>query len=768
MRLLFTITALLAFPYLFQAREIKGKVLDETGSPVEFVNVVIMKDSTYVDGKTTDAAGMFIFENADSTADMARITMTGYDAITTDIPADGNLSTLTLSPSSVMLGEIVVKANRPLTRVKGNALVTNVENSVLATAGSADDVLKNIPMVTGANGNFSVFGRGDAIIYINGRLVRSSDEVGQLSSGDIKEIQVINNPGAQYGANVNAVIRIVTKKPVGEGFSVSAYTDNIYNKWFTTKEQLNLKYRTGGLEIFGMGYFSHGKNYDDEYAVTTSYGKSLLEMISDQSVSTTQTNITGKIGFNYQFNENHSIGTYYQHDYNRGHHFGHYLNDITENSELSESSVSDLKGWFKALPCNSANIYYNGTVGKFTFDFNGDYMQTKDNDRSYQYEQNKFSDDRNVTTFNTTRNQLFAEKASVSYELPKGNILIGEEYTNSRSRNDFRNPENILNSELTDVRESNMGIFAEISQTFGKFSATAGVRYEHVKSDYYLNDILVDGQSKTYNNLFPSANITYSPGDFKFSLSYSNRISRPTYNNLTGNYFYVNSMLYTRGNPYLKPAKRQDFTAQASWKYITLSAQYTYTKDVITQIYEPYEDNEKINVFTVTNMPDQKLFSIYLNASPVFGIYHPSLSLGMQKQWFGINYRDQYLKLGSPIFTIQMQNTFTLPKDWFIEASFWWRSRGDWKNWSYTHTQSTVNLRVYKMFLDKSLSVYLSVNDIFNGMLYHADIYSGNVKMQSNVNNHGRNVELTIRYNFNTTKSRYKGTGAGLSEKDRF
>lgn len=227
-------------------------------------------------------------------------------------------------------------------------------------------------------------------------------------------------------------------------------------------------------------------------------------------------------------------------------------------------------------------------------------------------------------------------------------------------------------------------------------------------------------------------------------------------------------MVYTRGNPYLKPARRQDFTAQASWKYITLSAQYTYTKDVITQIYEPYEGNERINVFTVTNMPNQKLFSLYLNASPVFGVYHPSLSLGMQKQWFGINYRDSYLKLGSPVFTIQLQNTFTLPDDWFIEASLWWRSRGNWKNWSYTHTQSAVNLRVYKMFLDKSLTVYLGINDIFNGMLYHADMYSGNVRMQSDVNNHGRNVELTLRYNLNTSKSRYKGTGAGQTEKNRF
>ncbi len=86
---------------------------------------------------------------------------------------------------------------------------------------------------------------------------------------------------------------------------------------------------------------------------------------------------------------------------------------------------------------------------------------------------------------------------------------------------------------MTGLRESNIGVFAEVSQTFGRFSATAGVRYEHVKSDYYLTDRLVDGQSKTYNNLFPSANITYTPGDFRFSLSYSNRISRPTYNNLT-------------------------------------------------------------------------------------------------------------------------------------------------------------------------------------------------------------------------------------------
>lgn len=757
-----------AVAFICSARNVSGVVTDERKNPLALVNVVLLNDSTFIEGTVTDDRGAFLLENADASANIVRIKMIGYEELVLPIPADGNLSTLSLSPSAMKLGEVVVKGDVPTTKVKGNALVTRIENSILATAGSANDVLKNIPMVTGDDGNFSVFGRGNAIIYINGRLIRSANDIGMLSSRDIKEIQVITNPGARYGADVNAVIRIVTKRPAGDGFSITASTENRYNKYLTTEEGVNLKYRTRGLEIFGTGYFSYGKKYHDEHSVFTNYGKSVLESTSYLSFPYKQTDITGKIGFNYQFNKNHSIGAYYRHDYNKNIEEGYSMAEITENGVLSESSFSDYKDWFKTLPGHSANLYYVGTAGKFTFDFNGDYMQSKSNDRSLHHEQNRFSDNRDVTTFNTTRNRLFAEKATVSYDLPKGNILIGEEYTDSRSRNDFSNPENILSSELSDVREKNIGLFAEISHTFGKFSATAGVRYEHVKSDCYQNNRLMQEQSRTYNNLFPSANVSWSPGDFGFSLSYSNRITRPSYSSLSGNYFYSNSIRYIRGNPYLKPEKRQEFSAMASWKYITLSAQYTYSKDVITQVNEPYEGNERISVFTNTNTPNLKKFALFLNASPRFGIYRPSLSLSMWKQWFGINYRDRYMKFDSPFCSIQLRNTFILPHDWVIEASLWWRSHGDSRNWIYTHTLSSVDVRVYKMFLDKSLTVYLSANDIFNGMVNHADTYSGNIRMQTNVNNHQRHIRLSVRYNFNTTRSRYKGKGAGQSEKNRF
>ena len=106
------------------ARDIKGLLIDETGQPTSFVNVVLMTDSTFIDGKVTDDNGMFIFENADSLANKVKITMIGYEDMMLPIPADGNYNTITLKPSAVMLGEVVVKGDLPSTRIKGNTLVT--------------------------------------------------------------------------------------------------------------------------------------------------------------------------------------------------------------------------------------------------------------------------------------------------------------------------------------------------------------------------------------------------------------------------------------------------------------------------------------------------------------------------------------------------------------------------------------------------------------------------------------------------------------------
>lgn len=232
------------------SRDIKGRILGENDEPLDFVNVVLYCDSSYIAGGISNADGKFSI-SADTERDLtAKISFVGYETLVENVPQSGDMGILTLHPSSVELSEVVVKATRPATIMKGNALVTNVEDSSLAFAGTANDVLVRVPMVVENDGTLEVFGKGAPAIYINGRKVNDFQELSQLNSGDIRNVEVITNPGSAYAADVKSVIRIRTKPPKGDGFSGIFRTDNGFQHYFRTGNSLDLKYRTGGLEIF--------------------------------------------------------------------------------------------------------------------------------------------------------------------------------------------------------------------------------------------------------------------------------------------------------------------------------------------------------------------------------------------------------------------------------------------------------------------------------------------------------------------------------------
>ena len=53
-----------------------------------------------------------------------------------------------MASDAQLLGEVVVKGDLPVTRVKGDALVTSVAGTLLEKAGTAEDWLDKIPNVT--------------------------------------------------------------------------------------------------------------------------------------------------------------------------------------------------------------------------------------------------------------------------------------------------------------------------------------------------------------------------------------------------------------------------------------------------------------------------------------------------------------------------------------------------------------------------------------------------------------------------------------------
>ena len=202
---LFMLTAVI-LPVSLSAQTVSGKLIDENSQPLPYANVVLLSlpDSTFVSGTISGEDGSFTLE-ATSENQIIQISSLGYKTVYKSI-SPANIGIVQLASDAQMLGEVVVKAYLPVIRVKGDAMVTNVENSVLSKAGSANDVLTKIPGITKKQDAFEVFGKGTPLIYINGRKLHDLSELEQLNSDDIKSVEVIRNPGSRYDATVKAVV----------------------------------------------------------------------------------------------------------------------------------------------------------------------------------------------------------------------------------------------------------------------------------------------------------------------------------------------------------------------------------------------------------------------------------------------------------------------------------------------------------------------------------------------------------------------------------
>ena len=750
-------------------REITGKTVGENESPTGFVNVVLYSDSTYVAGTVTDQAGKFSISTSVDGNLTVRMSSVGYETISLPVPVSGNLGVVRLTPCASELGEVVVRASRPATTMKGNALVTDVEGSPLAIAGTANDVLAHVPMVVDNSGKLEVFGKGEPEIYINGRKVNDLQELAQLNSQDMKNVSVITNPGAAYAANVKSVILIRTKPPKGDGFSGTVRTDNGFQHYFRTGNSIDLKYRTRGLEIFANYGWWHGNNRDDRTndmtTVTASgtYNQS-FRTIGKQSYN----DMTGKLGFSFMFNDRHSIGAYYQNSWNRHHTTGTIPSEVWLNGTLLDRYNSDLNNRFTALPCHNINMYYNGTVGRFNLDFNADYLWNKNRETAFSDELSEMGDERNVSTTSINRNRMFAEKLVVSHPLWQGQIRFGEEYTNTRTTNLFTANIPEVSDADNRVDESNIAAFVEFGRQFGRFNVGVGLRYEHVKFDYYEMGEHRDGQSKTYDNLFPSLNVATQIGKVRMGLNYSGKTVRPSYGQLDGAVSYINRLTYETGNPYLKPTEIQTVEYMAQWRQFFAQLSYIYFKDGVYHITEPYGVDGEATIIRTANLDHRHYLQAFVGGQFKVGAWQPRVNVGMMKQWLTLSVKGKAMKMNTPGFLFQWQNAIHLPFDIWLNVDAQLMTHLWDNNMKLTNTPWYVNAKIYKGFFDNAFSITLEAKDLFDTSRNEGAFYNDAVQLVQKNFTPGRSVMLTLQYRFNTTRDRYRGTGAGNSEKSRF
>ena len=753
-----------------------GHVVDESGNPIEFANISLHsatetpnddKNSTYfINGGVSNENGDFVIPCKAQRITL-KVSYVGYKTVERNVGV-GNIGTITLQPETYAVNGVVVKGEIPQYKMMNGGMTVDVQHSLLHDVGNADELLSMIPLVKAKDGKFEVLAKGEPEIYINNKKVRNMSDLKQLKSTDIKSVDVITAPGAQYNAEVNAVIRIRTLKPQGDGLSLMATSQTWRNNKWNNYDDLTLKYRTGGLEAFvnvalDNGHYSNDQTIEQELHIS----KDLFNAHAELPVRSSWTEVQYQAGLSYDFNTDHSVGLSFSSQKNLYNRFTsdmkqHYLKNGAFDGDVR--LTTDLREQDK--PVWELNSYYVGKVGKLGIDLNATVLRRESKDENNQQEMSQEYGNRSITTLTNEDRKMIAAKLVLTYPLWKGVLTGGSEGTSTISRGGNVNLEYIIPESNNEMQERNIAGFVEYELPLGEWRLNAGLRYEHVSTDYTSFGITQEEPSRTYNDWFPNLSAAWQKGKWGAQLSYSKRITRPPYQMLTSMIVYDSRILYEGGNPLLRPSVRQSVDFNLTYSWLTFVTGFTRENDFFTHVGNVYDAEKDIAIFQPDNFDHQDRVYATLVASPKLGFWQPQATLHYYQQMFDAEKYGAPKKLNKPEFSFDLKSWFVIDSATkaLVQASY--TGSNHW-GFMYRGSSFMINARLQKSFLKGSLNATLFANDIFRTAKNDVTTYYAIGQTAQDVYTYTQAVGLTLSYNFNVTGSKYKGTGAGNDEKSR-
>ena len=742
-----------------------GHIVDESGKPIEFANISLHNEG-FINGGVSNENGDFVIPCKAQHITL-KVSYIGYKTVERNVSV-GNVGTITLQPETYMVKGVEIKGEIPQYKMASGGMTVDVQHSILHDVGTADDLLSMLPLIQRRNGKFEVLAKGEPEIYINNKKVRDPIELKQLKSVDVKSVDIITAPGARYNAEVNAVIRIKTLKPQGEGFSMMVTSDTWKNNKWNNYSDLTLKYRTGGLEAFANvaldnGHYSNDQDIDQELHIT----KDLFNVHAELPVRSSWTQLQYKAGLSYDFNADHSIGLSFSSQKNL---YNRFSSDMTQQylkNGVFDGNVrllTDIREEDK--PVWELNGYYVGKAGKLGIDLNATVLRHESEDHNNQQELSEELGNRTITTLTKDKNTMVAGKLVLDYPVWKGVLSGGSEVSSTESQGHNLNQENIIPESDTEMKEKNIAGFAEYDLQLGQWHLNAGLRFEHVSADYTSFGIRQEEPSRTYNDWFPNLSAAWQKGKWGAQLSYSKRITRPPYNMLTSMVVYDSRILYEGGNPLLRPSVRHSIDFNLTYSWLTFITGFTRENDFFTHVGNIYDEQNEIAIFQPDNFDHQDRVYATLVASPKLGFWQPQATLHYYQQMFDAEKYGAPKKLNKPEFSFNLNSWFVVGETAKALLQVNYTGSNHW-GFMYRGSNFMVNARLQKSFLKGQLSATLYANDIFRTAKTKVTTYYAIGQTAQDYYTYTQCVGLTLSYNFNASSSKYRGTGAGNEEKGR-
>ena len=746
-------------------RHLTGTIIDEQGQPVAYANIAVLNpaDSTLIAGGVSNESGVFVVP-IDQPNILARISYVGYKTVYKQCD-NTELGTIRMQPETHTLKGVTVKGQRLLYTATDRGIQVSILGTPLEQFGSVSEMLSHLPLMMS---NGEVAGHGKPEIYINNKKVRNEDELNRLRADEILSAEIITNPGVEYGAEVTSVIRLKTVRKTGEGWSGNFSAAYRQGKEYYANGNAALNYRTrNGMDFFARGFLTSNNQIVTATAEDQLQASSTWDFKKDATFLNRYNYYFADLGWNWEISEKHSLGLTYT--------ANNYITDATGSIETDEEvwrdshfleaetnkTVTSLKPRME----HAVNAYYVGEIGKWKLDFSADYY----GGHSESDMEGGTVGEKGVSSKTLTKNNLLAEKLVVSAPFPLGSLTFGEEVANVDRTSDFTqsgfSADNSVHQQTT-----TWSLFVNYTLQMKKLSLNAGLRWQNEHNDYETNGRKDAEQSPDYHVLIPRLSLTYRTEQWTNTFSYQCFRRNPAYSTLSTAINYRSKYEYQTGNPYLRPTTTHHVSWTTNYRWIHAELYYQYIKNINHSFQVAYDDTDHPGVILDDrrNVPKSQNYGLEINVTPKIGIWQMNYSadfyfnnrdleaIGIKHKWNGLG---TYFNL---------DNTLSLPRDWLLNIKMELTPYNE-QGCSQTKTTGGINLRLSRQLLkDKSLSIAVLANDIFHTRYLEMTAYGGiNVRTQFKEYRDGRRIGIDLSWKFNATKSRYKGSHAGQSERNR-
>lgn len=148
------------------------------------------------------------------------------------------------------LDTVHVTARRPIIKTEGSKDIVHVKGSYLGKLGNLGNMLVATPGISTVGPNmYEVVGKGAPKYYVDGREVTSQDIFKTIKSSNIDRIEIEREPGGKYPAGTNAVINIITIRPLTDRISLDLYNTATFKRKVSDNPSFEFKANKRSMDI---------------------------------------------------------------------------------------------------------------------------------------------------------------------------------------------------------------------------------------------------------------------------------------------------------------------------------------------------------------------------------------------------------------------------------------------------------------------------------------------------------------------------------------